>query len=95
MFASIGRSAGGIASRAGALGITVALAATLAACSKTATEGAAAPAADTITIGVLHSLSGTMSISEVAVKDATLLAVDEIREDFPPRLGLRVPADRE
>jgi urea transport system substrate-binding protein len=31
-----------------------------------------------IKVGVLHSLSGTMSISEVAVKDAELLAIDEI-----------------
>ena len=31
-----------------------------------------------IKVGVLHSLSGTMSISEVAVKDATLLAIEEI-----------------
>ncbi len=31
-----------------------------------------------IKIGVLHSLTGTMSISEISVKDATLLAVDEI-----------------
>ncbi len=34
--------------------------------------------ADTIKVGVLHSLSGTMSISETAVKDATLMAIDEI-----------------
>src|SRR3954462_3114647 len=33
---------------------------------------------DTIKVGVLHSLSGTMSISEVSVKDATLMAIDEI-----------------
>lgn len=33
---------------------------------------------DTIKVGVLHSLSGTMSISEVSVKDATLLAIEEI-----------------
>ncbi len=33
---------------------------------------------DVIKVGVLHSLSGTMSISEVAVKDATLMAIDEI-----------------
>jgi urea transport system substrate-binding protein len=32
----------------------------------------------TIKIGVLHSLSGTMSISETAVKDATEMAVAEI-----------------
>ncbi len=31
-----------------------------------------------IKVGVLHSLSGTMSISEVAVKDGTLMAIDEI-----------------
>lgn len=31
-----------------------------------------------IEIGVLHSLTGTMSISEISVKDATLLAVEEI-----------------
>jgi urea transport system substrate-binding protein len=36
------------------------------------------PAADTIKVGVLHSLSGTMSISEVSVRDATLLAIKEI-----------------
>jgi urea transport system substrate-binding protein len=33
---------------------------------------------DTIKVGILHSLSGTMSISEVTVKDAELLAIDEI-----------------
>ncbi len=39
---------------------------------------AAAPEGETIKVGILHSLSGTMSISEVSVKDATLLAIDEI-----------------
>jgi len=33
---------------------------------------------DTIKIGVLHSLSGTMAISEKSVVDAVMLAVDEI-----------------
>ena len=33
---------------------------------------------DTIKVGVLHSLSGTMAISEVSVKDAELLAIEEI-----------------
>jgi urea transport system substrate-binding protein len=37
-------------------------------------------AGDVIKVGVLHSLSGTMSISEVAVKDATILAINEINE---------------
>jgi urea transport system substrate-binding protein len=31
-----------------------------------------------IKVGILHSLSGTMSISEVTVKDATLMAIEEI-----------------
>lgn len=41
---------------------------------------AVAPAAtgDAIKVGILHSLSGTMAISEVSVKDATLLAIEEI-----------------
>ena len=40
----------------------------------------AEPAASTesIKVGVLHSLSGTMSISETAVRDATLMAIEEI-----------------
>jgi len=33
---------------------------------------------DTIKVGILHSLSGTMSISEVTVKDSTLMAIEEI-----------------
>ena len=35
-------------------------------------------AADTIKVGVLHSLSGTMAISETVLKDVTLMAIDEI-----------------
>lgn len=38
-----------------------------------------APASgDTIKVGILHSLSGTMAISEVSVKDAEILAIEEI-----------------
>ena len=33
---------------------------------------------DTVKVGVLQSLTGTMAISEVTVKNATLLAIDEI-----------------
>ena len=33
---------------------------------------------DTIKVGILHSLSGTMAISESAVHDAELLAISEI-----------------
>ncbi|MCC3431023.1 MAG: urea ABC transporter substrate-binding protein [Microcoleus sp. PH2017_04_SCI_O_A] len=39
---------------------------------------AAGQTCEPIKIGVLHSLTGTMSISEISVKDATLLAVEEI-----------------
>src|SRR5512146_2166695 len=35
-------------------------------------------AADTIKVGILHSLSGTMAISETVLKDVTLMAIDEI-----------------
>jgi urea transport system substrate-binding protein len=31
-----------------------------------------------VKVGVLHSLTGTMAISEVTVKNATLLAIEEI-----------------
>src|SRR5881275_3206155 len=40
--------------------------------------GSQALAADTIKIGVLHSLSGTMAISETVLKDVTLMAIEEI-----------------
>jgi len=44
--------------------------------------GLAAPlfaqAADTIKVGVLHSLSGTMAISETVLKDTVLMTIDEI-----------------
>ena len=39
-----------------------------------------AAAADTVDVGVLQSLTGTMAISEVTVKNATLLAIDEINQ---------------
>jgi urea transport system substrate-binding protein len=37
----------------------------------------AANAADTIKVGVLHSLSGTMAISETTLKDTVLMLIDE------------------
>lgn len=49
------------------------------------TPAAATPSAgssgDTIKVGILHSLSGTMAISEVSVRDAELLAIKEINAD--------------
>jgi urea transport system substrate-binding protein len=47
-----------------------------AAMSATALSGAFA-ADDTIKIGVLHSLSGTMAISETTLKDVMLMLVDQ------------------
>jgi urea transport system substrate-binding protein len=42
------------------------------------TVAAAGGGGDTIKVGILHSLSGTMAISEKSVVDAELLAIDEI-----------------
>ena len=54
---------------------------TLAAAATVATlgfTGLSAHAQDTIKVGVLHSLSGTMAISETVLKDVALMAIDEI-----------------
>jgi urea transport system substrate-binding protein len=40
----------------------------------------AARAAETVKVGVLHSLSGTMAISETSLKDALLFTFDEINK---------------
>ncbi|MDX1593700.1 MAG: urea ABC transporter substrate-binding protein [Gammaproteobacteria bacterium] len=49
-------------------GLTAAVALTL---------GTAATAAETIKVGVLHSLSGTMAISETTLKDTMLMLIEE------------------
>jgi urea transport system substrate-binding protein len=43
-----------------------------------ALSGASAHAADTVKVGVLHSLSGTMAISETSLRDVLLFTFDEI-----------------
>ena len=43
-----------------------------------AVTAATASAADTIKVGILHSLSGTMAISETALKNTALMAIEEI-----------------
>ena len=48
-----------------------------AACAASGLCNQAALAADTIKVGVLHSLSGTMAISETTLKDTVLMLVDE------------------
>ncbi len=77
--AGISRSRGGL--RVPSF-IALIFAVLLAGCApRTAAQPGSAPAgaaADTVKVGILHSLSGTMSISETSVKDATLLAIEEI-----------------
>lgn len=43
----------------------------------TALSSSMAYAAETIKVGVLHSLSGTMAISETTLKDTVLMMIDE------------------
>ena len=38
-------------------------------------------AAETIKVGVLHSLSGTMAISETTLKDTVLMLVDDLNKN--------------
>ena len=40
-----------------------------------------AQAAETIKVGVLHSLSGTMAISETTLKDSVLMMIDQLNKD--------------
>ena len=42
-----------------------------------ATTGAFAQSGDTIKVGILHSLSGTMAISETTLKDVMLMLIDQ------------------
>lgn len=45
---------------------------------ETGAGSSSAASADGIKVGILHSLSGTMAISEVSVRDAELMAIEEI-----------------
>ena len=47
----------------------------------------AAMAADTVKVGVLHSLSGTMAISETSLKDVLLFTFDEINKAGGIKVG--------
>ncbi len=46
--------------------------------SEAAASSAETASEDPIKVGILHSLSGTMAISEVSVKDAEMMAIEEI-----------------
>ena len=58
------------------IGALLASVAVVSACKKK--EDAAAAGGEAVKVGVLHSLSGTMAISEVTVKNSTQMAIDEI-----------------
>jgi urea transport system substrate-binding protein len=67
------------------VGIVMLLGVLAAACGDSAKDtssggqtGGTVASGDTIKVGILHSLSGTMAISEVSVRDAELLAIEEI-----------------
>src|SRR5689334_7137566 len=45
------------------------------------TAGPSVHAADTVKVGVLHSLSGTMAISETVLKEVALMTFDEINAE--------------
>src|SRR5690349_18762323 len=67
--------------KAGRLIAILLMSAAATACSKGgegANTTAEAPAGGSVKVGVLQSLSGTMAISEVTVKNAEMLAIDEI-----------------
>ena len=57
---------------------TMAIATTVALSGSLMLSAAPSHAADTIKVGVLHSLSGTMAISETVLKDVTLMAIEDI-----------------
>jgi len=68
----------------GILALVLAMALVASACGDDSEDADASTGGDSdepIKVGILHSLSGTMSISEVAVHDAELLAIQEINED--------------
>ncbi len=44
-------------------------------------------AADTVKVGVLHSLSGTMAISETSLRDVLLFTFDEINKAGGVKVG--------
>lgn len=67
------------------LSISIAASALLGGCGSSSGSGdssspssSAQAAGDSIKVGILHSLSGTMAISEVSVKDAEMMAIEEI-----------------
>jgi urea transport system substrate-binding protein len=69
--------ASGLRRRPAVVAAALAMAAVLAGCAEEPSTGSGS-GANSIKVGILHSLSGTMAISEVTVRDAELLAIEEI-----------------
>jgi urea transport system substrate-binding protein len=93
------RSRAGIAALAGiGIGLLIVIGALLFKGRRPGSEPAAALAAVTggapVKVGILHSRTGTMAISEKSVIDAALLAIDEINEKGGV-LGRRIEAEVE
>lgn len=59
----------------------ITLALSMIGCGSSGTSGSADSGEDTVTVGLLHSLTGSMAISEGSVRDAEVLAIDEINAD--------------
>lgn len=59
--------------------LCAALAVSMTACGS-GNAGASGSDGDTVKVGLLHSLTGSMAISEVSVRDAEVLAINEINE---------------
>src|SRR5205823_2818243 len=49
-------------------------------CTPKTPKGGVVVTGDSVKVGILHSLSGTMAISETSLKDAELMAIEEINE---------------
>jgi len=60
---------------------------TLAACALMLAGSSICQASDTIKVGILHSLSGTMAISETSLRDTLLFAFDEINKAGGVKIG--------
>lgn len=50
-------------------------------CGSSGGSGSESAEGDTVTVGLLHSLTGSMAISEGSVRDAEVLAIEEINKD--------------
>ena len=64
-----------------AIATVAAMALGMAGCGKSGGSGSESAGEDTVTVGLLHSLTGSMAISEGSVRDAEVLAIEEINAD--------------